>query len=530
MDVKANGRIMKTLFLLFTILCCIVPTTRAASEADSVLICLDRVLSQQDVYRKTKDERIDRLKQLLHRPGITASQAFALNRRLGNEYQLFVSDSAMNYFDRSLALARKLHRTDWVDETQLSRVAVFSVSGMYKEALETLHEVDRSALPDSLLAAWYDCGRQLYSFLAVYSHNQSYTAVYDSLHRQYRDSLIALLPPASPEYRLYKAEQLFASHQYPQARNELSALLRQQPETSNVYARAAFSLAQIYNVEGNRAAYEKYLALSALSDIKASVKENAALQQLAMSLYRQGDIDRAYRYSKYSLEDAIFCNARLRTVEVSNMLPVIDAAYKRQTETQRRQLIFFLVLVSILSAFLIIAVVRIYKQMKRLSATQHNLRQANHIKEEYIGHFLSLCSVYMEKLDHFRRTVHRKVMSGQTEELLKLTKSPQQADGEQKEFYANFDSAFLHLYPDFVARFNELLQPDERFVPKPGELLNTELRIFAFIRLGIDDSSKIANFLHYSVNTIYTYRNKVKNKALNREKFEEEVLKIGSID
>ncbi|MEG0455347.1 MAG: DUF6377 domain-containing protein, partial [Bacteroides sp.] len=192
--------------------------------------------------------------------------------------------------------------------------------------------------------------------------------------------------------------------------------------------------------------------------------------------------------------------------------------------------IFFLVLVSILSAFLIIAVVRIYKQMKRLSATQHNLRQANHIKEEYIGHFLSLCSVYMEKLDHFRRTVHRKVMSGQTEELLKLTKSPQQADGEQKEFYANFDSAFLHLYPDFVARFNELLQPDERFVPKPGELLNTELRIFAFIRLGIDDSSKIANFLHYSVNTIYTYRNKVKNKALNREKFEEEVLKIGSID
>ena len=220
----------------------------------------------------------------------------------------------------------------------------------------------------------------------------------------------------------------------------------------------------------------------------------------------------------------------MRTVEISRVLPVIEAAYKQQIERQRHQLVFFLIVVSILSAFLIVSVILIYKQMKKLSATQRNLKQANHIKEEYIGHFLNLCSIYIEKLDRFRSTVNRKITAGQADDLLKLTKSSQFAGVEQKEFYANFDNAFLHLYPNFVAEFNELLQPEERFVLKTGELLNTELRIFAIIRLGIDDSSKIANFLHYSINTIYTYRNKVKNKAINRDKFEEEILKIGAVE
>lgn len=521
---------MKGIFVLFAFLCCILGSATAEKGPDSVLICLDRVLSQQELYRKHKVNRIDSLKQLLHQPHLTLQQQFALNRKVGAEYELFVSDSAMKYFDRSLFLANKLRHAAWIDESQLSRAAVFSVSGLYKEALETLHSVNRGTLPDSLLPVWYNCHRQLNSFLAAYSHNEPYTTEYTRLHTLYRDSLVAVLPPASPNYQLYQAEQLSASRHYAQAREVLQTLMRTQPEVSNVYGRAAFSLAVIYKVEGNENEYEKYLALSALSDVKSSVKENAALQNLATARYQRGDITRAYRYIKYSLEDAIFCNARQRTVEVSSILPVIDAAHRLQTEKQRKQLIFFLTIVSVLSLFLIVSVGLILKQIKKLSITQRNLQQANHIKEEYIGHFLNLCSIYIEKLDNFRRTVSRKVTAGQTEDLLKLTKSSQFAGTEQKEFYANFDHAFLHLYPHFVSEFNDLLQPEERFVLKQGELLNTELRIFAFIRLGIDDSSKIANFLHYSINTIYTYRNKVKNKAINRDKFEEEILKIGVIE
>lgn len=520
---------MKRFFILFLLFCSLLPAVSARGGVDSILSSLDQVLNRQEVYRKQKVAHIDSLKQLLHRSGLTQPQRFALNQKLGLAYELFVSDSAMKYFDRSLVLAKELHRPTWVDEIRLNQVSVLSVSGLYKEALDELHSINRSTLPDSLLATWYNCRRQLYSFLSIYSHYDSYKAEYNRLHTLYRDSLMTVLPPSSAEYQLYRAEQLLDVRQYVQAREALLALMHHQPETSNVYGRAAFSLALIYKVEGNEDEYERYLAISAMSDVKASIKENAALQNLAIALYERGEINRSYRYIKYSLEDALFCNARLRTMEISNILPVIDAAYKLQAEKQRNQLLFFLVLVSILSLFLIMAVWLIYKQMKKLSVAQRNLQQANHIKEEYIGHFLNLCSIYIEKLDTFRRTVSRKVTAGQTEELLKLTKSSQFAGTEQKEFYANFDNAFLHLYPHFVAEFNELLQPEERFVLKQGELLNTELRIFAFIRLGIDDSPKIANFLHYSVNTIYTYRNKVKNKAIHRDRFEEEILKIGAV-
>lgn len=467
----------------------------AGKGTDTILVRLDKVLGQQQIYMKQKEGRIDSLKRLLARPSLTLQQKFRLNKRLGTEYELFVSDSAMAYFDRSLSIADSLHNVSWVDEIRLCQVSVLSVSGMYKEAWDRLHGINRTTLPDSLLPAFYNCGRQLNSFLASYSHDSAYVAKYAALQNKYRDSLLTVLSPALPEYRLYEAERFVATRQYMQAKKIFQELVHSQPEESNVFARAAFSLAQLYRDEGRPEEYEKYLILSTISDIKASVKENAALPSLAFVLYGQGDITRAYHYIKRSLEDAIFCNARLRTIEISGMLPVIDAAYKLQISVARR-----------------------------------HLRQANHIKEEYIGHFLNLCSLYIEKLDNFRRTVNRKITAGQTEELLKLTKSSQFAGMEQKEFYANFDNAFLHLYPDFVTEFNRLLQPEERFIMKPGELLNTELRIFAIIRLGIDDSSKIANFLHYSINTIYTYRNKVKNRAINRENFEEEIMKIGVLE
>ncbi|CCY50792.1 uncharacterized protein BN523_00176 [Bacteroides sp. CAG:189] len=502
----------------------------AGKGTDTILVRLDKVLGQQQIYMKQKEGRIDSLKRLLARPSLTLQQKFRLNKRLGTEYELFVSDSAMAYFDRSLLIADSLHNVSWADEIRLCQVSVLSVSGMYKEAWDRLHGINRTTLPDSLLPAFYNCGRQLNSFLASYSHDSAYVAKYAALQNKYRDSLLTVLSPALPEYRLYEAERFVATRQYMQAKKIFQELVHSQPEESNVFARAAFSLAQLYRDEGRPEEYEKYLILSTISDIKASVKENAALPSLAFVLYGQGDITRAYHYIKRSLEDAIFCNARLRTIEISGMLPVIDAAYKLQIERQRRQLVLFLIIVSLLSVFLIISVVLIYKQVKKLSVARRHLRQANHIKEEYIGHFLNLCSLYIEKLDNFRRTVNRKITAGQTEELLKLTKSSQFAGMEQKEFYANFDNAFLHLYPDFVTEFNRLLQPEERFIMKPGELLNTELRIFAIIRLGIDDSSKIANFLHYSINTIYTYRNKVKNKAINRENFEEEIMKIGVLE
>jgi len=175
--------------------------------------------------------------------------------------------------------------------------------------------------------------------------------------------------------------------------------------------------------------------------------------------------------------------------------------------------------------------------MKHLSIARSHLEQANeqlqmsnHIKEEYIGRFLKLCSTYIDRLDAYRRMVNKKLSGGQTEELLKMVRSRDVLDTDLKELYENFDTAFLHLFPDFVEKFNQLLQPEERIILRKGELLNTELRIFALMRMGITDVSQIAVFLHYSVQTIYNYKSKVKRMSLlDGNIFEEEVKKLGSL-
>ena len=492
---------------------------------------LDKALKQQSYYMQIKEAHIDSLKQQLSSVNSNFDARYQLNYALGESYKLFVTDSALKYLDRSLLLADTLRNPLYRTKSLIARAEVLAISGLYKEASAEFHQIDPKKLSPQLMADYYSCGRQIYSYLKTFVQNEQYKQEYSNKEVMYRDSLIAILPKESSSYKLYQGEKLLLEGDLTQAKVLLNQLLSVLPIDSNLYARTAFSLALIAQREGESRAYATYLAYSAMSDVKASVKENAALQYLALYLYERGDLKQANRYIKYSLDDAIFCNARLRTLEISAILPVIDAAYQKKLNAQHIQLVIFLVLVSVLSLFLVFTLFLIYRQMKTLKIARHKLKQANHVKEEYICYFLYHCSLYIEKLDHFRLTVNRKIMAGQTEELLRMTKSASHLTGlGQKEFYANFDNAFLQLYPNFVEHFNSLLQPDERFVMKAGELLNTEMRIYAIIRLGIDDSSKIANFLHYSVNTIYTYRNKVKNKAIDRDNFEQEVLKIDSVE
>lgn len=259
---------------------------------------------------------------------------------------------------------------------------------------------------------------------------------------------------------------------------------------------------------------------------------------------------------KKSMADASFYNARLRNVQASKILPVIDRSYQLEKEMQLTKLQQFLWVISLLSLFLVLTIGFVIRQMKKLSKARSevikvnnelqklnaelvdanrqqklmndSLTEANRIKEEYIGRFLGLCSAYIDKLEAYRRMLNKKAASGKVDELYKTLKSSQFIDDELKEFYQNFDSSFLNIFPDFVECFNRLLPESEAIVPKQGEQLTTELRIFALIRLGITDSARIAGFLRYSITTIYTYRSKLRNKSLCRDDFEERVMKIGS--
>ena len=292
-----------------------------------------------------------------------------------------------------------------------------------------------------------------------------------------------------------------------------------------------------------------------IKDVRTSTNDET-WHKLAVLLYQEGDIERAYSYVKICMEDAAACNARLRKLEILEIFPIINDAYQQKTEKQQEQMKWALVSISLLSLFLLLAIFYVYKQMKKVAAARREvidankrlkelndelhlsnaqLKEANHsiaensyLKEEYIGRYMDQCSVYLEKMDNYRRSLGKIAATGNVEELYKNIKSSKFIEGELKEFYTNFDNTFLQLFPTFVEDFNALLADDEQISLKAGERMNTELRIFALIRLGITDSVKIAQFLRYSVTTIYNYRTKVRNKAAgDRDLLEQEVMTIG---
>ena len=284
-----------------------------------------------------------------------------------------------------------------------------------------------------------------------------------------------------------------------------------------------------------------YLILTAIADLETPVRECASLQKLAHLMYESGDIDRAYKYLSCSMEDAVACNARLRFIEVTEFFPIIDKAYKLKEEKERAVSRAMLISVSLLSLFLLIAIFYLYRWMKKLSVMRRNLSLANKqmsavnaeleqtgkIKEVYIARYLDRCVNYLDKLETYRRSLAKLAMASRIEDLFKAIRSADFLREERKDFYNEFDKSFLELFPNFIHDFNNLLNEDGKIEPKPGEILNTELRIFALIRLGVTDANRIAHFLGYSLATVYNYRSKIRNRAKgDKDNFEQEVMRL----
>lgn len=531
-------QILILVFLLFGI-----QSIAGKSRIDTLIVQLDKTISMRDIYMKQKEHRISELKNKLQQKGITLQQKYNIQTSIYAEYETYICDSALHYIDLNLDIADKLKRKDLHIKTLFHLSTILSTSGMYKEAIDNLNTINRKELPDSLITEYYLCYERAYIDLGKYAHDNRYSPNYYKIGNLYRDSLLAILNPHSGTYWGVLGRKYADKGDAQSAVRVYQDYLKRLPADSHEYAIVTSSLAYFYQQLGNKKAQKEYLILSAIADIEAAIKENESLRNLANILFQEGEIDRAYEYIKFSLDDANFYNARLRRIEISKTQPIIDKAYQLKSELQKNRLKLYLIFISILSVFLLIALYFIYRQVKAVSIAQkelhkanlqlkelnHRLFEANHIKEEYIGHFMNLCSSYIDRLELYSKMVNRKVLAGQINDLIKMTKSSLVLEKELNEFYSNFDNAFLKLYPNFVEEFNTLFAEENRFVIRSDEQLNTELRIFALIRLGINDSSKIASFLRYSVNTIYTYRTKVKNKSLlARDNFEDEVMKIGS--
>lgn len=326
-------------------------------------------------------------------------------------------------------------------------------------------------------------------------------------------------------------------------RNAIKALLPLLSDSINLKRKVYvnYTLSDAYEAIGDTSSQIKYLASTAIMDIKMAEREYASLQKLALLMYHQGNLDRAYNYLSCSMEDAVAANARLRFLEVTQIYPIIDNAYQKKEAEKRDATRRLLIGISVLAFLLIIATFYLYYWMKKLSVMRRNLYKANKklveanrnlaqtgkIKEVYIAKYLDRCVVYLEKLEQYRRSLEKLAMASKIDQLFKTIRSEEFIRDERKLFYDEFDRSFLDLFPNFVEDFNNLLTDDGKIYPKKDEHLNTELRIFALIRLGVTDANRIAHFLGYSLATVYNYRSKIRNKAKgDKDRFEQDVMNL----
>ncbi|MCB0630443.1 MAG: DUF6377 domain-containing protein [Saprospiraceae bacterium] len=519
-------------------------TAHGRTEIDSLLQALDQMIQKSSVYSNKKAEQLGKLSAQLDQEDTSVEEKYGLYDQLFEAYRQYRFDSALYYVQAKLELSQAAGRREWIQDARLKLSALLTSAGMYKESIDNLKTIDKDQLPAYLLAFYYHNYKQVYESLSEYASDDKYAPAYDQLAKTYQDSLLKSLQPGTNGYEMELGVLLMKAGKLEEAAAVYRDLVEKKVEAgSAVHAGVTATLAYIYGLQDKTELQKKYRILSAMSDIKAAVKENASLTDLAIQLYQEGDISRANAYIEHALEDANFYNARQRKVEISEVYPIISGAYQMQVEHQNDRLGRYSKAITIISVLLGGALIWIYWQMRRLARARRHLheanqqlqslnqqlKEANFVKEEYIGHFLNQCSVYIEKLENYLKVVRKNALAGRTKSLVEISEPNTLIQSELKEFYHNFDTAFLQLYPNFVHDFNDLLKPDQRINLKKGELLTTELRIFALIRLGINDSNKIAHFLRYSVNTIYNYRAQIKNKSVvERELFEDRVLEIGT--
>lgn len=526
-----------------------------SSRADSLLLKLDQAIKERPIYMEQKELKLVELKRLLHRQ-IPDEERFAILGTLLDEYRSFNTDSALHMAEEREQIAIRLGNREYIDNARMNKADVLGMTGMYKEVMDLMRNIHIDRLPVDIHPYYYHIYRTVYGLMADYAVTAYEKKLYTELTDKYRDSLLLVNKDNLLIHTLIQSDQYNVRNEYDKAIRLLTDYLALQKDYEHDVAICAYTLSESYRLKGDKEKEKEYLIVSAMADMKTAVREYISLRKLAVLLYQEGDIERAYSYVKICMEDAAACNARLRKLEILEIFPIINDAYQQKTEKQQEQMKWALVSISLLSLFLLLAIFYVYKQMKKGAAARREvidankrlkelndelhlsnaqLKEANHsiaensyLKEEYIGRYMDQCSVYLEKMDNYRRSLGKIAATGNVEELYKNIKSSKFIEGELKEFYTNFDNTFLQLFPTFVEDFNALLADDEQISLKAGERMNTELRIFALIRLGITDSVKIAQFLRYSVTTIYNYRTKVRNKAAgDRDLLEQEVMTIG---
>ena len=533
---------------LFTIIVFIATSFSLNSEnidrnlIDKMLKELDEVVDNDDMYKEIRAHRADSLVQTAsHRKG---QQRIDLYVEAYNIYSHYQCDSAVKTLQRLSLVPEASENGDVTEYLKIANGEILGIMGLYVEAYETLQSVNVDELSHENKLFYFQTFRSVFGWIADYSRNSPSYEKYVKLTNIYRDSIIAT-ETNKIAHDIALADKHIVNGDPDEALNLLLENLANAERTELIYL--YFNLAEAYRELGETDKYTYYLIMASISDLRAGVTEYLALPTLANVLYQKGDIDRAYKYLIRSMDDANFCKARLRTMEVSNIFPIIDKAYKQKELENRKWVRTF---TTILVAFVIILlgiVAFVLKQNNKLNLIRRKLADANdnlkrvndelqvanknliktdRIKEDYIARFLERCRSYLDALENYRHSLLKLAKNNQHEALMRQLKDHTRVGEEQQRFYHDFDKAFLDIHPNFVENFNNLLKEEERVYPKSDCSLTTEMRIFALIRLGINDSNKIAHFLNYSLATIYNYRSRITNKSIHdKDQFNELLMK-----
>lgn len=560
---------MKNILLLIFLIASPFNMLGREASTDRLLQRLDSVMERSDGYVEARERQIGKLKGRLARCG-SNDEKYMLSIELFDEYRSYINDSALAYMQDCCRLAKSMGRRD-LEGRCLSLLAFqCSTVGMYNEAIDMLKDVDKAELGRDGLPSYYKALSHVYVQLGYYTKLKSLSQRYFRMAEAYRDTLYAVADKNSDDYLMLLNSQLCDEKKNAEALAVNDRWMRLNRGDNRMMAVIAFYRYLTFSNMGRAGEAERWLTVSAISDVENAVMDQGSLWELANILQTQGDIKRAYRYIIFARDCARTFDTRIRNYQISLVMPVIEKQYQHEMARNHRKMQILLGMLGVFALLLSTILVYVNKQRKHILATRNELKQtvtqlarlngkikranaaldernaqlqesnrqiflsnaklneANRVKEEYIGRFFSLCSHYINNVATIKRKVNKMAKMKQTDEILKYTSQTAVKDKDLQELYANFDSLVLHLFPNFVDEFNSLLRDECRISMPDNGSLPTSIRIFALIRLGIDDSSKIAEFLHYSANTIYNYRARVKNGALGeREDFEKRVKELG---
>jgi len=550
------------LLILVQVVLLVNTTAHAQSTTDSLLNKLNSVLANKEVLVKQKQEAIVEIKQHL-KFAKSESSKYDVYDQLFEQYKSFIHDSAYVYCKKLNTCAYLLKDENKINYSRLNMGFILVSAGMFKEGLDTLSKVN----------VQYLTGEQRYNYLFLQVRSNFDLADFDKISDYYNkyslkglsycDSILKQNKPDSYEYLSALGLKLLRTQDYKNAIIPYEKLLR----LKQSYQDSAINyscLSFLYFEMGQADKGLPLLIKSAIVDNMHSTKESVALTNLATHILQRGDIETAFSYINNAIDDANFYGARHREAQISNIMPIIESEQIGGIEKQKRSLIIYASIITGLVFLVIIFSIIVLKQLKKLriadqiivnknndlnaanaslikvntrldnanrTLLQFNLKldEANMIKDEYIGYFFNTHSDYIEKLDRLKRSIEKNMREKRYEEVL-MVLNRLNTNFERENLSHSFDKVFLNIFPIFVEDFNALFDAHHQIHLADGQLLNSELRIFALIRLGIHDNETIGKILNYSVNTIYTYKTKVKNKSLiPNEEFEDKIMLIKAV-